>query len=392
MQFANIIIELTGAQPQVTLQKLNAANIPIYDVAFLSELTITFRIHLRDQAKVQKIAEKQGDHIRQLHASGLYFTAKHLLKRPVLVMLFLALFLSTVILPRYIFFFRVEGNSQVPSNLILEKITDCGLVFGAKRKEIRSEHIKNELLGRIPELSWAGITTHGCVATISVKERAVQQQGSREIPTAIVAVRDAVVRSCTVVKGNALCSPGQTVQAGQVLISGVTNCERAELITAPEGEIIGDTCREITLIYPTQRLAKREKTEAHRKIDILLGKNRINLWESRGLSGGSCDKIVKNYPLILFGRFYLPVSMEITVDFSTEMRPVTVLPEDQKRVARQYLQSQMIAGSIRDSLFSTMQTDDAAILYGSCYCTEMIGRAQTEELMKSENYREDRQR
>ena len=65
----------------------------------------------------------------------------------------------------------MEGNQNVPENLILELASQCGLSFGTERRQVRSEQVKNALLGAVPELEWVGINTAGCVATISVRER-----------------------------------------------------------------------------------------------------------------------------------------------------------------------------------------------------------------------------
>ncbi|MDD6678585.1 MAG: sporulation protein YqfD [Firmicutes bacterium] len=386
-------LELTGAQLGDTLARLNDRKIPVYAVRFLDPLTLEMTADLRHYPSIRKLTGSRGDRVRILSRQGVIFSIRSLLFRPVLLAGLILLLFSAIYIPRHVFFFRVEGNDRLPDRLILEKAAQCGLTFGANRREVRSEKLKNALLEAIPELQWAGINTAGCVAIVSVRERtaegsAITQTGA----TRIVAVRDAVVRSCTVTRGIALCKVGQSVTRGQTLISGLTDCGRVTLQSTPEGEVMGQTLRDLTVIFPRERLSYGIETGSFQKIDLIIGKKRINLFHTRGLSGGSCGKIVKNYPLVLFGRFPLPVAVEVSRETTCEMQPYSADAPDLEAFAGEYLQQQMIAGSILDSSVSLEAGSQAAVLHGRFFCMEMIGRVQIEELVQNENNRQDRQR
>ena len=92
-----------------------------------------------------------------------------MLFRPVLLAGLGILFLLAMYLPSRVLFIRVEGNMQIPDRQILAAAEECGIRFGASRREVRSEKVKNALLSSVPQLQWAGVNTAGCVATISVR-------------------------------------------------------------------------------------------------------------------------------------------------------------------------------------------------------------------------------
>jgi sporulation protein YqfD len=155
------------------------------------------------------------------------------------------MFLLTIFLPTRVLFIHVEGNSTVEERRILEAAQECGIRFGASRRQVRSEKMKNRLLEKVPELKWAGVNTSGCTAVISVREQPVQEQrtGYTGI-SSIVAACDGRITSCTVTKGNGLCAPGQVVQKGQLLISGYLDCGICIRVTGAEGEIFAETRQE----------------------------------------------------------------------------------------------------------------------------------------------------
>ena len=163
--------ELTSAEPGAALEAANARGIPLYDVIQVGDLTARFRVRRRDYRTLEALSEKRGETLHLRRRMGAYWTLKRLLARPMLLC-GLAVFLAAAIfLPTRIFFVRVEGNVNTPTRLILDAAGESGIRFGASRRAVRSEKMKNALLSALPQLQWAGVNTSGCVATVSVRER-----------------------------------------------------------------------------------------------------------------------------------------------------------------------------------------------------------------------------
>ena len=117
-------------------------------------------------------------------------------------------------------FIEAEGNELLSGEEILAAAEECGISFGASRKYIRSEKVKNQLLSLLPELQWAGINTVGCRAVISVRERAVAENSHpKQYVSNLVAEQDAYILSATVTEGTPMVRPGDSVVAGQTLVS-----------------------------------------------------------------------------------------------------------------------------------------------------------------------------
>ena len=175
---ALITLEITGADISGTLRAMNNAEITLLATVPKGELTVQVTVLRQDYGKCKRIIEKRGDKITVKNRRGLYWTFRRLLDRPVLVLGMLLILAAALYLPSRVLFVRVEGNHRVPSRKILATAENCGIGFGASRRAVRSEKMKNNLLEAVPELQWAGVNTQGCVAVITVRERAEQGWGS----------------------------------------------------------------------------------------------------------------------------------------------------------------------------------------------------------------------
>lgn len=386
-------VELTSADPAGALSAVVENNIPVYRVLQKNELTQVLDISRRDYGRIRRITEKRGEELSIKARSGLYWSARNLANRPVLIIGALLLLLLAALLPTRILFVRVEGNSTVPTRLILEQAEQCGIMLGASRREVRSEKVKNELLARIPELQWTGINTAGCVATISVQERTMEEQ--KENPTgvrSIVAVRDGIITECTVRRGNALCTPGQAVRAGQTLVSGYTDCGLAIRAECADADIFAETSRHLRVYAPAEYANFEKSTGQKKKISLVIGKNRIILFEDSGILGASCGKMVSSYSLTLPGGFVLPVIF-VREDYILREQETGSLFEDIPeesliRNAKTYLSGQMVAGRILDSVTAVSASGGFYLLEGEFTCEEMIGQVKGEEILEKheQNY------
>lgn len=371
--------ELTSADPGIALDAVSRAGITLYQVETDGELSLRFRLARKDWARLWAVCVRRGDSLRLLRRRGLYWTLRGLKKRPVLLM-GLAMLLSLVLwLPTRVLFFQVEGNNSVPARQILEAAESCGIRFGASRKMVRSEKMKNALLGKLPQLQWAGINTSGCTAVISVREReAAQSREENDGVYSIVAARDGFITSCTVTSGNALCAPGQTVTAGQTLISPYTDCGICIRVTGAAGEIFAQTRHQIRAVTLSEGTRRTQEGDAQYHISILFGKKRINLWKDSGISPVTCGRIYEEYYLTLPGGFVLPVGVTVETVTSWETGKATLDPEQAvaslAEFARRTVTERMIAGRILSQETSFGQEVGRYTLEGNFLCTEMIGR------------------
>lgn len=379
-------IQITSADPAGVICSLYGNGIPVENVHYVDELTFQCQVQRQYTKRVIALVDRRSDQWKILSHKGIFWSIQRLINRPVLVAGVLIFILLTVFLPTRIYFFRVEGNTSVPDKYILELASEYGISFGAVRREIRSEQVKNALLHAIPQLEWVGINTAGCVATISVRERQVGEpaQPVRGI-SSIVAIRDGVVQEVTVTGGSAACKVGQAVRAGQVLISGYTDCGLSIRAERAKGEIYATTNRQMTFILPENFVQRGHRVSQNQRFSIIIGKKRINFYQDSGNLDATCVKMYEENYVTLPGGFQLPIAIvtETWIDYESAAPAATV--EENSRtmssLAQDYLRSQMVAGTILSKDESFSQQDGFLLLYGKYGCLEMIGQERSEEII-----------
>ena len=377
--------ELTGADPEKILGIINEQGIHLYKIEYNGELTVWFRCARRDRNRIHTICKKRGDSVSFSDEQGVFQFAAGFFHRPVLAGCLAVLFFLTGFLPARVLFFRVEGNDRIPEQQILEAAQQCGIRFGASRRDVRSERMKNALLSAMPELQWAGINTSGCTGIISVRER--QPETENVVSSGIkhiVAVRDGYVTDCTVMQGSALCEPGHIVQEGQILISGYTDCGICVKVSDAAGEITAQTDRGFTGWMPDRMEVRHGSTDERSRYSLILGKKRINLWKGSGISTVTCGRMYEEYCMTLPGGFRLPVKLAVETlkDSVISREPVSEeeISAQFMAFARASVLDQMVAGSILREEHKIAQGSGRLELSSRFSCQEMIGRVITEEI------------
>ena len=374
-------VEITSADLSRLLDAITKAGIEAYDIVPSNELTAQITVSRRNYTDLVRICNNHGSSLRPVRHMGFFWMCKNLLSRPVLVFGMLFLLLITIALPRRVWFVRVEGNSTVPTRKILDEAAKCGIGFGASRRDVRSEQMKNALLEAIPELQWAGVNTEGTVAVIQVRERAHKQpeQAHSEVGH-IVAIREGVITSCTATRGSLLCAPGQAVQSGEVLISGYTDCGLTIRAEQAEGEICGLTRRDLEAATPLEQTLRLKNIRTAKKISLLLGKKRINLWKDSGIWDSSCDRMYEEYYITLPGGFQLPMAILVERYVCWETGSEAIAETDAQQIladfGASYLHQQMLAGKILKEERTFLNDDGAITMAGQYICMEMIGKMQ----------------
>ncbi len=378
-------IRINTADPAGLLKKVNRKNIPLYSIEAEGELQTTAVIYRKDWPEILPILQRYGAEAKVIDYLGVYWKSIAFVRRPVLLIGILIITILSLYLPGRIFFVEVQGNEQLQQELILEKAKSCGISFGSLRREVRSEKVKNQLLSELPELQWVGVNTSGCVAIIRVQEKTADQnmELTKHEVGHIVALRDGIIVSQTVLQGTALCGVGQAVKAGQILVSGYIDCGMKIQAGKANAEVLAQTSHTIDTILIADRRERSVIRSEKKNYSLLIGKKLINLYKDSGISDTTCVKIYKQEYLTLPGGFQLPVALITEQYLFYDVIPVqgeTV--EDYSWVVQyvdRYLCSQMIAGKILSSDTLFYQENERMYLQKNYLCLEMIGHVKLEE-------------
>ena len=382
-----LTLKITCADRIALLNAISSEKIILKDTKIIGALDLHITIRMADFKKFSQIAKKHGASVKILQSVGILHLGRTISRRPVLIVLFAFLLFLTCYLPSRVLFITVEGNTSLPTNLVLDAAEKCGIRFGASRKKIRSEILKNALLQEIPQLQWAGINTSGCTAVISVREKNVSEinQSDNNTVCSIVALRDGIIQNCTVFEGNPLCSVGQAVKAGQILVSGYQDCGIVVKAIRADAEIRALTIREIHAVVPQFTTARGDMREQKTVYAVKIGKKVINLFKDSGNSDPMCVKMYMEEYVRLPGGFQLPIAIiKVTQSYYEQKQQLAVDAEQYGWLddsVRQYLQTTMIAGQVLSGNITLDANEDVCYFYGKYACVEMIGQVKCEQMI-----------
>ena len=381
----SVRVELTSANVTGTLQQLNDIQILLFDIQMIDDLTVQFTISYRDFGRIRELVKRKGDCITVVSREGILWYVLRLKSRPVLILFMMLLVFATMLLPNRIYFVEVEGNEHIPDNLILETASEAGIGFGASRRDVRSEKMKNKLLSLLPQLQWAGVNTYGCAAVISVKERSAENHDYeyRQV-SRVVASCDGVITSCVVTRGTGICRVGQAVRKGQVLISGYTDHSGVVMAGRAEGEIFAQTRHEMTAVAVPEASVRTDPEAGYAKYSLRIGKKRINLYKGSGISDSSCAKMTAEYHFTLPGGYVLPLTLVreqyLVYRINEQQAAADQLSSQMSEYVQSLLRSEFVALSVVGTEETFDDTRDVITLNGIYSCVEMIGREQGEQI------------
>ena len=381
--------ELRGASPEWALERLSNARVAFLRVQRIDDFTIALLILRKDVLKAEAAARKAMCELAVVREMGFGKTFGGLWRRRLFALGLVLCAAGAFVIPKFVFFYDVVGNETVPDAEILRALHSLGVGFGTYGPDIQPQALKNKMLLLVPELQWFTVQQSGMCAHVVVRERpeklAIEE---RRAPMNVVAAKDGVLTSVSSLEGNCLCAPGQAVTEGQVLISAYTDLEFTTRVSAALGEIYAETLTHKQVVCPDTALFKQPNGKTARRISLLVGEKRWNIFANGGNLEGKCDKITKTHMLTLPGGFEIPVGLEITElsGYDLVKKPLpeetaqALLIEQLERGVRQ----DMIAGEILDEALDLTRQNDRYELHASVRCEEMIARMVRASILKEE--------
>lgn len=382
-------LEITAAAPEMVLNRLTREELPFWGLQRKDPFIVEITVRRQDLEEAQKLVACAMGEARILKETGLPVLLRSLQHRKAFAVAVTLILVSAYVMTLFVWCLRVEGNETVPEQKILRELADLGVGFGTWGGYITPQKLKNQMLGRIPELEWLTVNKDGGLATVVVRERLETPEViDRRVVTNLVASRDCLITEMEVLSGGAACQPGDVVRQGELLISGYQDLEFCTQVTRALGEVYGRTWREQDAVTPAETLWKTDSGRTQRRFALLIGKKRINLYGDSGISGDSCDKMIVYHTLTLPGGYSFPLTLVEERTTERTLEPGTLLLAEAAQMlqdgTKQSVMDDMIAGEILDDDLSIRREGSLYRLTGTYECHEMVARSAPAILSESE--------
>ena len=366
--------------PERVLNLCGARNLAFWDMRWESESAFTCRLTRRDYYALRRAVKKLDCALTIVRKEGVPFFLGRFRRRHALlaglalggVLLFLGSF--------FIWDFTVEGNERVTDEEILRALERQGVGIGTFGISLDTENIRNHVLLDVPELVWITVNVSGCRAYVEVREREEVPEPVNERESAnVVARRGGLVLEVQALDGVKCVLPGSSVEAGELLISGVEDTETVGArVMAGMGTVEARTWYTLSTVVPLTVEEKQYTGEERHGLSLVFGTNRVKFFSNSSIGTGNYDKITNRTQWSLFGlplpvtavvetyRYYEPVAAQVSAA-QAEARGEEILTEYLHTLVDPY-------GTVSSTLCTSRQTADGLLVTLSAECVEQIGQ------------------
>lgn len=203
-------------------------DIYLWDVKHRGQHQVHVKMSIDGFRNLRPIARKTHTKVHILEKHGAPFLLYRHKKRKAFLIGAAAAVVLLAYLTSFVWVIEVTGNSTVETARIIEALEKNGLKEGKLRRGIDVMALQNQMMLEIDELSWIWVDVKGTKATVEVKEKKpIPDIVDKDTPCNLVAAKRGLVTSVVATYGEKMVKVGDIVEAGDLLVSGVTGSRYA---------------------------------------------------------------------------------------------------------------------------------------------------------------------
>ncbi len=285
---------------------------------------------------------------------------------------------------QYVWDIRISGVETLSRREVLDTLASCGFSVGTPLRGFAADRLENRVLLEDRRIAWISVNRRGTVAYVQVREAVYPPAPTEPAPANIVASRPGVIERVELTRGNILVAAGQTVDAGQLLVSGLYDSQTVGVrAVCAEAHIYARTTRREVVEIPLRAQARSPSGVAGsdtpagtEKYLIFFGKS-IKFSKRTGNQDVVCDTIEQRLDLTLVPGIGFPVAVR-TVWYVPAAQPAGYTRTPAEAEALAYLElSRRIAAipggaELLSKTVCPILTEDAFILDVTLTCVEDI--------------------
>ena len=339
-------LEVEDVSPPGLLQAMVQENLSVFGAEPVGPLGLRFCVLQRDLGPLRALLEVRGTRVLSCTPRGPGVLLRRLKHRK--LALVLGLVLGVLLSAGSLFVWRIDlsGNVRIPDSVLQAALTELGAGIGSFWPGYDGEGLQTALLMELPELQWVGLRYGGGVLQVQVREKRPVPEPEPQTPRDLRAAFDGVVTAVRPLRGRAMIAVGDTVERGQVLLSGMTESRNnAPRQVAALGTVEARVWHTFTALQAAQVQKKQYTGRDFHRLSLNFWGNRVKFYLGSSFSPPTCDKITLDYHLRMDGVFTLPLGL--TVETYREYEPVVYTrPKTQ--------QEALARGALLDTLTAAM--------------------------------------
>lgn len=311
------IMKVEGRFPERLLNIASSKGIFVYSVCKSQDGKLLFSVSKKAGDKLLSLVpEDLTVQIKEKY--GLPFFVKKYRQRIVLFLLPAIFLLFSAIFSSFIWRVDISGGDNNLHPIVRQELRNNGVYVGAIKYKISQNDVKRNCILKINKLSWLWVDIKGTTAYVRLHQKTdVPETEKITEPADVISTQNGVIESMQTFRGIPLVSVGETVEKGQVIISGVLQSEKENIpiyFHHASGKVIARVWEEKTVNIPKFSYDKTPTGRKKSVYGIKIKKNKLNFSINSGISYKEYDKIENKVKIP-----FLPIEL-----FRTDFNEVNV--------------------------------------------------------------------
>lgn len=281
-------------------------------------------LQAKDFKKLCPLVRKAKIRIRILQKSGLPFFIKRHRKRKLFALGILSFFALLYLMSLFVWRIDFSGNVFYTREFLLGYLKEQNIYCGTRTSQIGCDELEQLMRAEFPRITWVSARVKGTGLLVQIKENETGtgiEQGKDQAEDIkqtcdLVAEKPGIIRSIIVRNGVPMVKSGDTVEAGQILVSGllpVTN-DSDEVITQnrvrADADILAETSYSIRKRIPQTYETSAFTGKAGKGATVRVGTGSLTVL----LPYGGNQKLriwTQEHQLELLDSFFLPLYLDV---------------------------------------------------------------------------------
>lgn len=219
---------LTGYAPERFFNLCNKNEIPLYEIKIEGNGYV-FEVSAKDFFRLKKLLRKTGSKVQIIEKKGMPFFCFKYRRRKAFAIALVTACIMLYVMAQFVWKIEVTGNLKITDDQLLTYLNEQHIHTGILLKNVDCTAIEEQIRRDYPDVIWVSVQTEGTILKIQLKEQIKDKTDANttssfvnEQPTStdIIAGNSGTVMSIVTRCGTPLVKEGDTVEKGDVLVSG----------------------------------------------------------------------------------------------------------------------------------------------------------------------------
>lgn len=310
---------LKDGSPERFLNLCSARGFKIWNIVCRDKGEYEAYMTVADVRRVKPLVRKSGVRLRITGRFGFPFFIFRNRKRWYYAAGLETFFILLYCMTLFIWDIEFEGNYRYTEDNLRICLEKMDLHCGILKKKINCEEVETFIRTDLPEVTWVSASVTGTRLVVKIRENQVLSAVPQidETPCDLVAGTSGVIRSMVVRSGIAQVSVGDTVEKGQILVSGrvpVTGDNGDEItshLVRADADIEAETVIEYEKEIPFSRMLRIPTGQTRKGIYVKAGP-----WSAAALFPAlgkkeEWDYYMEEHQAVLFSDYCLPLYLGV---------------------------------------------------------------------------------